>query len=49
MVTRSCKPRCENEEKWFRRWEEERAEMQKAEAEAQRRVQRLHGSVSYRG
>lgn len=28
-------PRCENEEKWRKIWEEERAEIQKAEAEAQ--------------
>ena len=27
--------RCENEEKWRKIWEEERAEIQKAEAEAQ--------------
>eukprot|EP00438_Fugacium_kawagutii_P027266 Skav214359 [mRNA] locus=scaffold86:536824:537435:+ [translate_table: standard] len=29
---------CENEEKWRRIWEEERAEIQKAEAEAQARM-----------
>mmetsp|Transcript_109942 Transcript_109942/g.154174 ORF Transcript_109942/g.154174 Transcript_109942/m.154174 type:complete len:86 (-) Transcript_109942:97-354(-) len=32
---------CENEEKWFRRWEEEKAEMQKAEAEAIAKMEAL--------